>query len=114
MKTKIFLSFQKLWTLIQDKPEKSALIIAVVISLPLAVLMTISLPDKSLFNLIFAPIFIMTCIGGLIWFGLVMIFSEKRSEELSRQAVKSGIQVMINQALIDNGSITKPEQMVKL
>jgi len=42
------------------------------------------------------------------------LFVEKKQKELSEQALKSGLEVMINQALIGNGSIIKPEEMVKL
>ena len=114
MKTKALLPFQELWAFAQNKPEKAALIAAAIIVIPMATLLTLFLPDKSLFNLIFAPIIVLFGVGGTFWFGFAMTFGEKKSRELSERALKSELEVMINQSLIENGSITKPEQMVRL
>jgi hypothetical protein len=114
---------RKVKEFIQENPEKSALVLAIILVLPMFLwgLSIIKLPEEltfdSVFKLITAIIFQLltfACVGGLFWFIFVTSFGEKKRKELSDRALKSGLEVMINQALIENGSITKPEQMVKL
>ena len=111
---KIILSFKKIQDYKENKPEKAALIAALIIVIPMALILTLSLSDKSVSNLILAPLFIIICVGGLYWWMFAMLFGQKQYSKLRDAALKSGIELMINEKLIENGSITKPEQMVKL
>lgn len=123
MKTKIFLSFKKLQKLIQEKPEKSALVVAIIIVAPMLIwgLSIIHLPKEITFDSVSELIFVIilqiltfACVGGMFWWMFAMSFGEKKQKELSEQALKSEIELMINTELIRNGSITKAEEMVKL
>lgn len=114
---------RKVKEFIQENPEKSALVLAMILVLPMFVWAIFITPFPkelnfdSVFELISTVIFQLltfVCVGGLFWFMFAMLFGEKKQRELSERALKSEMTVMINQALIENGSITKPEQMVKL
>jgi hypothetical protein len=105
---------KRLWNLVQSKPEVSALIVSAIITIPMTILFIISIPDKSLFNVVSASFMMLTCVGGLFWFCFVMVFGEKLQRELSQKALKSELEVMINQSLIENGSIKTEEDFVKL
>ena len=123
MKAKIFSPFKRLRDLIQEKPEKSALVVTIILVAPMFVwaISIIQLPQEASFDAICKVVcgFIFQtlafgCVGLFFWLMFVLTFGEKKQRQLSEAALKSGLQVMINQALIENGSITKPEEMVKL
>ncbi len=116
-------SLRKLKMLTQESPEKSALVLAIALVLPMFIwgISIIQLPEELTFDsvakLITAFIFqslTFACVGGLFWFMFAMSFGEKKRREMSERVLKSELEMMINHALIKNGSITKPEQMVKL
>lgn len=120
---KILLPFLKLRNLIQEKPEMSALVVALIFVVPMLIwaLCLTKLPKEitldSISEMVAGIIFtilLFACVGGMFWFMFATTFGEKKYRELSEQALKSGLEVMINQALIENGSIKRAEDMVKL
>jgi hypothetical protein len=114
MKNKILLPFKKILNFIQNFPEVAGAIPALAISLYVTINLVINLPDRSLSNLIFASFIIFLCTFILFWFAFTLLFGQKKQEELTQNALTSELEVLITQSLIENGSITKAEEMIKL
>ena len=114
-KVKMILSpLGKLRVLIQRKPELSAMITGAIAAIILAIVTYFTSPMPTMWGSVCMITVPSLMFGAIIFFGTIFIYGEKQGRELAESAARSATQVMINQALINNGSITDKSQLVKL
>ncbi|HBA36314.1 TPA: hypothetical protein DCZ15_00395 [Candidatus Falkowbacteria bacterium] len=113
---------RRLKELTQKYPETCSLVVGSLCAIAIiAVFITkLTVPAQWNFdafaNFLFDFIFILLmslCVGGLSYFMAIMMFGEKKSEELSQAALKNEIKLIINTGLINSGAAKTADDLIK-
>ena len=106
--------FKKLWTLIQNNSTVSSAIVSIFCTVAVSITIIASEKNHYSLNTLFYAVVVGGMFGGIILFATLFAFGERKQQEHIRISSKMNIQVMLNEALIKNGSIKKKEEMVRL